>query len=87
MKRRFPDGSIKKFYKRTCVEHFAPYTTYDGLVTKVTRYKDFACTEVKCLEEIYENRGDKQFRHIRDVENDVIMDYFNSGREDSVISK
>lgn len=87
LKRRFPAGSKTTFYKRTCVEEFAQYVSDDGLVTKITRYEDFGCIIVRCIEEIYENRGDKLFRRTNDIENKVITDYFHPGREDNVISK
>lgn len=87
MKRRFPEGAKTTFYKRTCIERFAPYISDDGLVTRITRYKDFGCTDIKYIEEMYENRGDKQFRRINDVENAVVIDYFNDGRDDSITSK
>lgn len=86
-KRRFPNGVKTTFYRRTCVEQFAPYISYDGLVTKITRYKDFGCTQVESIEEIYQNRADQQIRHIYNVETGIHTDYFNTGREDNVISK
>lgn len=86
-KRRFPNGVQTTFYRRTCVEQFAPYVSFDGLVTKITRYKNFDCTEAQTIEEIYENRADQQIRHTYDIETGIRTDFFNSGREDNVISK
>lgn len=85
LKLRYPNGSKATYYKRTCVQQFAPYVSYDGLVTRITRYDDFDCNEMKCIEDIYKNRADYQIRQINDVKNGVITEYFNPGREDSVI--
>lgn len=85
LKLRYPNGSKATYYKRTCIQQFAPYVSYDGLLTRITRYDDFDCNETKCIEDIYGNRADFQVRQISDVKNGVITEYFKPGREDGVI--
>lgn len=69
------------------VEEYAPYVQYDGLVTKITRYKDFDCTICEFVEERYENRQFKMVKVIHDVATDFVTEYFGPGREDAVIGK
>ncbi|KAG5891498.1 hypothetical protein JTB14_009832 [Gonioctena quinquepunctata] len=85
LKKRFPDGMRTTQYKYTSVEEYAPYMSYDGLVLRITRYKDFDCTIVNVVDEHYENRQDKLYKAIQDAHNNIITDYFHLGREDSVL--
>ncbi|KAK9884109.1 hypothetical protein WA026_005063 [Henosepilachna vigintioctopunctata] len=82
---KYPKGVKKTWYKRTLVQNFAPYLQEDGLVTKVTRYKDFECTVPTTIEDCYENRQDKMYRVVADLESGKIEEYFKAGREDCVI--
>ncbi|XP_030764668.1 dynein regulatory complex subunit 7 [Sitophilus oryzae] len=85
LKRRFPDGSRVTQYKRTIVEEYAPYILDDGMVQKISRFQDFDCTVIESVEEKYENRHDKLNRSFFDAKTNQITEYFNPGREDSVI--
>ncbi|KAJ8942787.1 hypothetical protein NQ314_009955, partial [Rhamnusium bicolor] len=79
------DGMKVTFFKRTCVEEFAPYVADDGLLTKVTRFGDFECTDILSVEEKYENRRDKLNRSVHDYQTNMVTDTFNAGREDRVV--
>lgn len=83
---RYPGGAKITYYKRTIVEQYAPYVMQDGLVTKISRYANFTCTDLNKVEEIYENRSDKLYKSIMDVKTKLVTEYFNTGREDGVIS-
>jgi hypothetical protein len=58
---------------------------YDGLVTKITRFKDFDCTICTRVEHLYEHRQDRLQKIVFDVQTDMITEYFGPGREDAVI--
>lgn len=73
-------------YKRTLVEEYAPYVCEDGLIQKITRFTDFACTDLETMEEIFENRHDKLTRVVLDARTNLVTEYFAEGREDSMIS-
>lgn len=76
---------LSTWYKKTLVEEYAPYIQYDGLVTKIMRFKDFFCTECVIVEQIYENRQDKLRKIVYDLKSDIVKEYFGPGREDAVI--
>ncbi|CAG9856248.1 unnamed protein product [Phyllotreta striolata] len=83
--RRFPGGDVTTNYKRVIVQQKAPFASPDGLVSRITRYKDFACTDPFLLEEEYSNRKDKYCRTIYEYATGVQKDYFASGREDALV--
>ncbi|XP_066249552.1 dynein regulatory complex subunit 7 [Euwallacea similis] len=85
LKRRFPNGTMVTQYKRTLMEEYAPYVCHDGLVQKITRYSDFACTSVECVEEKFKNRHDKLSRSVLDAKTNLKTEYFAAGREDSIL--
>lgn len=86
LKKKFADGCRKTQFKRTLVEEYAPYVQEDGLIVKITRCKDFECTQPLIIEERYENRQDKLTKIIWDITTDIVTEYFGSGREDAVLS-
>ncbi|CAH1365697.1 unnamed protein product [Tenebrio molitor] len=85
LKQKYPDGMNTTWYKRTLVEEYASYVQYDGLVTKITRFKDFDCTICTRVEHLYEHRQDRLQKIVFDVQTDMITEYFGPGREDAVI--
>lgn len=84
--RKFPGGRKTTWYKRTLVEEYAPYVQNDGLVTKITRFDDFECTHAVQVEEIYENRQDKFVKRVVQLDDEMITEYYDSGRPDAAIS-
>lgn len=87
LQRRFPGGSKTTQYKRTLVEQYAPYVCDDGLVKKITRFTDFACTDVETVEEEFENRHDKLVKRVVDAKTNLETEHFNTGRDDAIISQ
>lgn len=87
LERRFPGGSKTTHYKRTMVEQYAPYVCDDGLVKKITRFTDFACTDIETVEEEFENRHDKLVKRIVDAKTNLETEHFGAGRDDAIISK
>lgn len=59
----------------------------DGLVKKITRFTDFACTDVETVEEEFENRHDKLVKRVVDAKTNIETEYFGTGRDDAIISK
>ncbi|XP_045466856.1 dynein regulatory complex subunit 7 isoform X1 [Harmonia axyridis] len=82
---RYPKGVKKTWYKRTLVQSYAPYLQEDGLVNKITRYKDFDCTIPTTTEDTYENRQDKKYKEVANLESGRVEEFFKPGREDCVI--
>lgn len=60
----------------------------DGLITRVSRYRDLECNapDLLCNEEHYKNRADKLTKLYIDCETRLITEYFEEGREDCVKS-
>ncbi|XP_057685310.1 dynein regulatory complex subunit 7 isoform X1 [Corythoichthys intestinalis] len=55
---RWPGGWKMIRYKKVELEMFAPYLRMDGLVTRLSTYKDLDCTELMTVKEWYQNRND-----------------------------
>ncbi|XP_066157618.1 dynein regulatory complex subunit 7 [Euwallacea fornicatus] len=83
--RCFSDGFMVTQYKKTLVEEYAPYVCHDGLIEKIVRYSDFACTAVESVEEKFKNRHDKLYRSVFNAKTNLQTEYFRAGREDSVL--
>ncbi|XP_023812757.1 dynein regulatory complex subunit 7 isoform X1 [Oryzias latipes] len=54
----WPDGKKVTFYKKAKLEKFAPYLNPDGVITRLTTYKDQDCAEVAMVKEWYKHRND-----------------------------
>ncbi|XP_061549769.1 dynein regulatory complex subunit 7 [Phycodurus eques] len=61
---RWPGGWKLTRYKKAELEMFAPHLRLDGLVTRLSTYKDLDCTEVVNVKEWYKGRND----HLRERE-------------------
>uniref|UniRef100_A0A3Q2YMH1 Dynein regulatory complex subunit 7 n=1 Tax=Hippocampus comes TaxID=109280 RepID=A0A3Q2YMH1_HIPCM len=55
---RWPGGRKLTRYKKAELERFAPSLRLDGLVTRLSIYKDLDCTEVLTVKEWYQDRND-----------------------------
>ncbi|XP_012732541.2 dynein regulatory complex subunit 7 [Fundulus heteroclitus] len=67
---RFPGGKKATHYIKAKLERFSPAVTRDGLVSRLTTYKDLDCTEVTAVKEWYQNRSDNlEERHFNKLEN------------------
>ncbi|KAM4618733.1 dynein regulatory complex subunit 7 isoform 2-T2 [Polymixia lowei] len=80
MERRWPGGLKVTRYRKAKLEQFAPYLLPDGLVTRLTTYKDLDLTEASVVKEWYQNRHDQlEERELRKVSN-VTTELFRPGR-------
>ncbi|XP_038124475.1 dynein regulatory complex subunit 7-like [Cyprinodon tularosa] len=78
LKKRFPGGKKETRFRRAKLERFSPTVTKDGLIRRLTTYKDLDCTEVTRVKEWYKNRSDYlEEREINKVEN-VTTERFRS---------
>ncbi|XP_023148711.2 dynein regulatory complex subunit 7 [Amphiprion ocellaris] len=55
---RWPGGKKVIRYRKAKLERFAPGLSPDGLVTRLTTYKDLDCTKVAMVKEWYQDRND-----------------------------
>ncbi|XP_038159561.1 dynein regulatory complex subunit 7-like [Cyprinodon tularosa] len=78
LKKRFPGGKKETRFIKAKLERFSPALTKDGLLRRLTTYKDLDCTEVTRVKEWYQNRSDDlEEREMNMVEN-VTTERFNS---------
>ncbi|XP_029781495.1 dynein regulatory complex subunit 7 isoform X2 [Suricata suricatta] len=76
---RCPSGKKVIQYKRAKLEKWAPYLNSNGLVCRLTTYKDLECTETLEIKEWFQNRGDMlELRHIN-KSTGLNIDYFKPG--------
>ncbi|XP_037336465.2 dynein regulatory complex subunit 7 [Pungitius pungitius] len=61
---RWPGRQKTTHYRKAKLEHFAPYLNPDGLVRRLTTYKDLACTEEVTVKSWYQQRDD----HLEETE-------------------
>ncbi|KAI2648458.1 Dynein regulatory complex subunit 7 [Labeo rohita] len=58
MEMRYPGGMKVIQYRKAKLEKFAPYLLKDGLVTKLTMYKDLECTQASTIKEWFKHQSD-----------------------------
>ncbi|RVE71067.1 hypothetical protein OJAV_G00070680 [Oryzias javanicus] len=76
----WPDGKKVTFYKKSKLEKFAPYLNPDGLITRLTTYKDQDCGEVATVKEWYKHRNDSlEEREVNKLQ-DSTSERFKYGR-------
>ncbi|XP_011827209.1 PREDICTED: coiled-coil domain-containing protein lobo homolog isoform X2 [Mandrillus leucophaeus] len=76
---RCPNGKKVIQYKRAKLEKWAPYLNSNGLVSRLTTYKDLECTNILEIKEWYQNREDMlELKHINKT-TDLKIDYFKPG--------
>ncbi|KAM8755120.1 dynein regulatory complex subunit 7 isoform 1-T2 [Acanthopagrus schlegelii] len=80
LENRLPGGQKVIRYRKAKLEKFAPYLKPDGLVTRLTTYKDLDCTEVLTVKEWYQHRNDHlERREVNKVDNST-TERFSRGR-------
>ncbi|KAK5600545.1 hypothetical protein CRENBAI_014775 [Crenichthys baileyi] len=78
--RSFPGGRKVTRYRKAKLERFSPTVTKDGLVSRLTTYKDLDCTEVTGVKEWYKKRSDGlEERYFNKLENST-AEHFKPGR-------
>ncbi|XP_068196624.1 dynein regulatory complex subunit 7 [Antennarius striatus] len=80
LENRWPGGQKVTRYRKAKLETFAPYMRPDGLVTRLTTYRDIDCTEVVLVKESYRHRGDLLERREFSVIDGSTKQYFRIGR-------
>ncbi|KAM6982042.1 dynein regulatory complex subunit 7 [Tautogolabrus adspersus] len=80
LENRWPEMKKVTFHRKAKLERFADYLRTDGLVTRLTTYKDLDCTEVVRVIEWYQHRKDHlEEREVNKV-NKVTAERFKHGR-------
>ncbi|XP_061781831.1 dynein regulatory complex subunit 7 [Nerophis lumbriciformis] len=78
---RWPGSRKLTCYKKTELKTFAPYLRLNGLVTRLTTFKDFDCKEVVTVKEWYKDRND----HLKEREvnkvTGITIERFTPGRQ------
>ncbi|MED6242474.1 hypothetical protein ATANTOWER_005182 [Ataeniobius toweri] len=84
---RFPGGRKVTHYRKAKLERFSPTVTKDGIVSRLTTYKDLDCTEVTGVKEWYKNRSDGlEERNFNKLENST-AEHFKPGRAFALLCK
>lgn len=81
---RYPNGCKKIYYKRIVLEWFSPYLNDDGVVKRLTMYKNLNYTEKVCCWQWYRNRDDSLETIEKNFQTNQIVENYASGRCDSL---
>lgn len=81
--RRYPRGKKMRQYKKTKVQLHAPYARDDGLVESVITYEDYEYKMPLFIYEKYENRCDCLERSEKDLNEEIVTDFYAVGRPDA----
>lgn len=84
---RYPHGCKKVYYKRVRLELFAPYLHDDGVVRRLTQYKNLDHTDEIVCWEWFRNREDSLETVEKDFETNQIIENYANGRSDSLRRK
>uniref|UniRef100_A0A4W6G732 Coiled-coil domain-containing protein 135 n=1 Tax=Lates calcarifer TaxID=8187 RepID=A0A4W6G732_LATCA len=77
---RWPRGQKVTHYRKAKLENFASYLRPDGLVIRLTTYKDLDCTEIAMVKEWYQHRNDHlEEREVNKVDS-FTTERFSRGR-------
>jgi hypothetical protein len=77
---RCPKGKKTILYKRAKVEKYAEYLNPDGLVMRLTKYKNLELTDKMEVLEDYKHRQDCLYLKTADCSNDHVEEHFSQGR-------
>ncbi|XP_077457123.1 dynein regulatory complex subunit 7 isoform X1 [Stigmatopora argus] len=78
---RWPGGWKMTRYKKMELELFAPYLRMDGLVTRLSTYKDFDYAELMTVKEWYRNRNDHLRKREMNKVTGITIERFTEGRQ------
>lgn len=81
---RYPNGCKKIYYKRVLLELFAPYLHDDGVVKRLTLFKNLNHTDEIASWQWYRNREDLLETIENDFETNQITEQYTNGRTDSL---
>ncbi|UJR09242.1 hypothetical protein I4U23_013488 [Adineta vaga] len=80
--KRFPNAHKTYYFKKTCVQKYAPYSMKDGIVLKVSEFNDYDFKELIYMTCQYEYRYDKLEIREHDVKINTIYEKYRPGRND-----
>lgn len=72
------------YYKRIVLELFSPYLNDDGVVKRLTIYKNLNYTEKVCCWQWYQNRDDSLETIEKNFQTNQIIENYANGRTDSL---
>eukprot|EP00742_Colponemidia_sp_Colp-10_P003210 GILJ01003419.1.p1 GENE.GILJ01003419.1~~GILJ01003419.1.p1 ORF type:complete len:847 (+),score=152.98 GILJ01003419.1:62-2542(+) len=75
-----PSGEKTILYKKAKVDRYAEHMQIDGLVLRVTLYRDIRRTIPKEIREYYSRRKDKLLRRFRFPTEGIVLEQFDEGR-------
>ncbi|XP_031633973.1 coiled-coil domain-containing protein lobo [Contarinia nasturtii] len=81
---RYPNGCKKIYYKRVLLELFAPYLNDNGVIKRLTLYKNLDHTDEITCWQWYCNREDSLESVEKDFETNQIIENYANGRPDSL---
>lgn len=84
---RYPNGCKEIYYKRIRLELFAPYLNDDGVVKRLTQYKNLNYTDEIACWQWHRNREDSLETIEKDFETNQIIENYATGRSDSLRRK
>ncbi|XP_068180277.1 dynein regulatory complex subunit 7-like [Antennarius striatus] len=84
---RWPGGQKVTRYRKAKLEMFSPYLRPDGLVTRLTTYRDIDCNEAVLVKESYQHRGDHLQQREFSVVDGSTTDRFRIGRHLKLLSE
>ncbi|XP_056307979.1 dynein regulatory complex subunit 7 [Danio aesculapii] len=84
MEMRYPGGMKTLQYRKAKLEKFAPYLLKDGLVTKLTTYKDLECTQPNTIKEWFKHRSDHLEERELHTDSNLTTEHFRPGRSDAL---
>lgn len=81
---RCPQGKKTKLYRKAKLEKFAPYLMRDGLVTKLSVFRDRELIDLLKIREYFSNRGDQL--QVRETDNTTgwVTEHFAPGRQSNL---
>lgn len=99
--KRYPNAHKRYFFRKTCVDKYAPYSMKDGIVLRVSEYDDYGCEydarsfrspdnpveEVIYVTYYYEHRFDKLNIREHNVQANTVHEQYRPGRGDHLKGK
>nr|CAD7448662.1 unnamed protein product [Timema bartmani] len=82
--KRYPHGHKTVNYKKARLELFAPYLQCDGLISRITSFRDYAWEDPEWVYKYYNHREDLLYFSLQNLKKESIVEEFLPGREDSL---
>ncbi|CAG2060819.1 unnamed protein product, partial [Timema podura] len=82
--KRYPHGHKTVNYKKARLELFAPYLQCDGLISRITSFRDYAWEDPEWVYKYYNHREDLLYFSLQNLKKESIVEEFLPGREDAL---